>query len=156
MRESKIQNRREFVERIATTALAVGVGATITPWALGADEIKAMRAASAPGPAIKPDNSWLEGIRGNHSQIFDMPIPTGGLGLLHVRNYIHTYRSAFGQSYPHVLAIVGLYGATTLLAYAPSLKLTIAVDLVDSLGHYGGYDAVFKLFEMLEELAASG
>jgi CubicO group peptidase (beta-lactamase class C family) len=50
---------------------------------------------------------------------------------------------------------IGYYGATTLLAYAPSLDLTIAVDLVDSLGHNGGYDAVFSLFAMVEELARS-
>ena len=50
---------------------------------------------------------------------------------------------------------VGYYGATTLLAHAPALNLTVAVDLVDSLGHNGGYDAVFTLFEMLEEMAAS-
>ncbi|MDQ4133576.1 MAG: serine hydrolase [Actinomycetota bacterium] len=50
---------------------------------------------------------------------------------------------------------IGYYGATTLLAYAPSLDLTIAVDLVDSLGHRGGYSAVFTLFEMIEELRYS-
>jgi len=50
---------------------------------------------------------------------------------------------------------IGSYGATALLAYSPSLNLTIAVDLVDSLGHNGGYDAVFTLFEMLETLAGS-
>lgn len=50
---------------------------------------------------------------------------------------------------------IGYYGATTLLAYAPSLDVTVAVDLVDSLGHNGGYAAVLTLFEMLEALAAS-
>lgn len=49
----------------------------------------------------------------------------------------------------------GYYGATTLMAYAPALSLTVAVDLVDSLGHNGGYAAVTTLFEMLEALAAS-
>jgi CubicO group peptidase (beta-lactamase class C family)/peptidoglycan/LPS O-acetylase OafA/YrhL len=55
----------------------------------------------------------------------------------------------------HTFFGIGYYGATTLLAHAPALNLTIAVDLVDSLGHNGGYEAVFVLFEMLEELAAS-
>ena len=50
---------------------------------------------------------------------------------------------------------LGYYGATTLLAYAPSLDLVIAVDLVDSLGHNGGYAAVSTLYEMIEELARS-
>jgi CubicO group peptidase (beta-lactamase class C family)/peptidoglycan/LPS O-acetylase OafA/YrhL len=59
-----------------------------------------------------------------------------------------------GNGDPQFFAI-GYYGATTLLAYAPSLDLTIAVDLVDSLGHNGGYDAVSTLFAMVEELARS-
>ncbi len=50
---------------------------------------------------------------------------------------------------------LGYYGATTLLAYSPTLDLTVAVDLVDSLGHNGGYDAVFALFAMIEKVARS-
>lgn len=45
-------------------------------------------------------------------------------------------------------------GATTLPAYAPAHNVTIAVDLVDSLGTTVGNDAVTRLFEMLEALAA--
>lgn len=50
---------------------------------------------------------------------------------------------------------LGYYGATTLLGYAPSLDLVIAVDLVDSLGYHGGYAAVSTLFEMINKLARS-
>jgi hypothetical protein len=50
---------------------------------------------------------------------------------------------------------IGYYGATTLLAYVPTLDLTVAVDLVDSLGINGGYDSVTLLFEMIEELVRS-
>ncbi|MGK2933932.1 MAG: twin-arginine translocation signal domain-containing protein [Gemmatimonadaceae bacterium] len=117
MTGSQAPNRREFVGRIATTAVAVGIGAMATPSALDAEEIKAMRAATGPGPAVKPDNSWLQGIKGNHAQIFDMPTPNGGFPLLHVRNYMQTYQSAFEMTYPHVLAIVGLYGFTTPMAF---------------------------------------
>ncbi|MEO7647805.1 MAG: hypothetical protein ABIV11_06160 [Gemmatimonadaceae bacterium] len=117
MTGSKGQNRREFVGRIATAAVAVGVGAAAAPARLDAEGIKAMRVATAPGPAIDPDNRWLEGIKGSHAQIFDMPAPNGGFPLLHVRNYMHSYASAFGQRYPHVLAIVGLYGFSTPLAF---------------------------------------
>jgi CubicO group peptidase (beta-lactamase class C family)/peptidoglycan/LPS O-acetylase OafA/YrhL len=49
----------------------------------------------------------------------------------------------------------GYYGATTLLGYVPTLDLTVAVDLVDSLGVNGGYDAVTMLFEMIEEVVRS-
>jgi CubicO group peptidase (beta-lactamase class C family)/peptidoglycan/LPS O-acetylase OafA/YrhL len=47
---------------------------------------------------------------------------------------------------------IGYYGATTLLGHVPTLDLTVAVDLVDSLGVNGGYDAVTMLFEMIDEL----
>ncbi len=50
---------------------------------------------------------------------------------------------------------IGYYGATTLLAYSPTLDLTVAVDLVDSLGHNGGYNAVSTLFAMIEAAARS-
>ena len=50
---------------------------------------------------------------------------------------------------------IGYYGATTLLGYVPTLDLTVAVDLVESLGVNGGYDAVTMLFEMIEELVRS-
>ncbi|MCA1672566.1 MAG: beta-lactamase family protein, partial [Actinobacteria bacterium] len=50
---------------------------------------------------------------------------------------------------------IGYYGATTLLAYAPTLDLTIAVDLTDSLGLRGGYAAVERLYELLDQLARS-
>ena len=50
---------------------------------------------------------------------------------------------------------IGYYGATTLLGYVPTLDLTVAVDLVDSLGLNGGYDAVTMLFEMIEDIVRS-
>lgn len=50
---------------------------------------------------------------------------------------------------------VGYYGATTLLGYVPTLDLTVAVDLTDSLGVNGGYDAVTMLFEMIDQLVRS-
>jgi intracellular sulfur oxidation DsrE/DsrF family protein len=117
MTGSQAHNRREFVGRLATTAVAVGIGAVAAPGVLAAEEIRAVRAATGPGPSLKPDNSWLEGIKGNHAQIFDMPTPNGGFPLLHVRNYMQTYQSAFEMAYPHVLAIVGLYGFTTPMAF---------------------------------------
>jgi hypothetical protein len=108
--------RREFVGRITTGAMALGVGAASTPAAV---------LATTPGldesAAEKWDNSWLNGIKGNHAQIFDMPAPNGGFGLLHILNYIDTYKTELGVSYPSALAIVSLYGMTTLLAFNDSM-----------------------------------
>jgi hypothetical protein len=113
MREPDATTRRDFVGRLTTGAIALGVGAALTPAA-------AFAASPTPdetAPAQKWDNSWLNGIRGNHAQIFDMPAPNGGLGLLHVQNYVDTYKDALGMSYPNVVAIVSLYGMTTPLAF---------------------------------------
>ena len=110
MHEQTATNRREFVERLATGALALGVGAAASP--------SAALAASMQDTTIglaKPDNSWMMGLKGNHAQMFDMPVPNGGFGLFHVLNYIDTYKSDFGLSYPNVIPIVSLYGMTTML-----------------------------------------
>ena len=113
MHEPDATTRRDFVGRLTTSAIALGVGAASTP-------AEAFAASPLPGESVaaqKWDNSWLEGIKGNHAQIFDMPAPNGGFGLLHVQNYIDTYKNALGLSYPKVVAIVSLFGMTTPLAF---------------------------------------
>jgi hypothetical protein len=55
------------------------------------------------------------------------------------------------EGYPWFFG-VGYFGATTLLAHAPSLDLTIAVDLLSSTGQDDYFATVPRLFEMLEEL----
>jgi len=113
MREHNPTSRREFVGRITTGAIALGVGAASTPAAAFATTPSSDESVVA----VKPDNSWLNGIKGNHAQIFDMPAPNGGFGLLHVLNYIDTYKTELGVDYPRALAIVSLYGMTTPLAF---------------------------------------
>ncbi len=105
--ESKGSSRREFVERLATGALAIGAGGASFP---------AIASAATQAPPA-PDDSWLKGIKGNHAQIFDMPAGGGGFPLLHVRNYLGTYKSAFNMVPPHVIAIVSLYGMSTPLGF---------------------------------------
>ena len=50
---------------------------------------------------------------------------------------------------------IGHHGATTVVAYAPTLDMTIAVDLVDSLWEDDRLASVEWLFEMIEGLAAN-
>ncbi len=112
MQEHNSTTRREFVGRLTTGAIALGVGAATSPASAfaGTDSI----------PQVAPptwDNTWLNGIKGNHAQIFDMPAPNGGFGLLHILNYIDTYKEALGLSYPKVVTLVQLYGMTTPLAF---------------------------------------
>lgn len=111
MHQQDATNRREFVERVAASALAIGVGAGAPAAAFAAPSPNDTRAA------LKPDNSWLNGIKGNHAQIFDMPAPSGAFPLLHVRNYMQTYKDTYGLTYPNVISIVSLYGMTVPLAF---------------------------------------
>lgn len=99
-------SRRGFVERVTAGALAIGVGSTSFP------EI-----AEAANASAKPDDSWLQGIKGNHAQIFDMPKADGGFSLFHVNNYLDTYKSAFNIVPPNVVAIVSLYSMTTPMGF---------------------------------------
>lgn len=113
MHESNATTRRDFVGRLTTSAIALGVGTAAAPAAAFAESSTLDETAAAQ----KWDNSWLSGIKGNHAQIFDMPAPNGGFGLLHVQNYVDTYKGALGLSYPNVVAIVSLYGMSTPLAF---------------------------------------
>lgn len=99
-------SRREFIERVTASAVAIGVGSA----SLAAE-------ASASEPSAKPDESWLHGVKGNHAQIFDMPQPQGGFALIKVSNYLDTYKSAYDLVPPKVVAIVGLWGNTTPLGF---------------------------------------
>jgi len=56
-----------------------------------------------------------------------------------------------GEGVPRFLA-AGYYGATTLLAYLPSLDMTLAIDLVDSLWEDDQYAPVSDLIERIERL----
>lgn len=111
--DERTTSRREFVERVTAGALAIGVGSASLPAIAGA------AATARASETAKPDNAWLDGIEGNHAQIFDMPRSGGGFGLFHVLNYFDTYKSSFGLTAPKVVAIVGLYGATAPGATTP-------------------------------------
>jgi intracellular sulfur oxidation DsrE/DsrF family protein len=122
-------DRRAFLGRAAATA-AAAAGLGVAPASL--------LAAAAPAPpagAAKPDDAWLDGLKGKHRQIFDMPQPAGGLPMIHVRNFLDTYKSAYGLGYPDVNAVVGLYGFTVPLALTDELwekyELGKAISQVD-------------------------
>jgi len=117
-------NRRAFIER-ATVAAA---GLAAAPAAMLAVPTSPRRA--------EPNDGWLRALKGKHRQIFDMPQPAGGLPMIHVRNYIETYRTAYGQSYPDVNAVAGLYFMTVPLAFTDPMwekyKLGAAANVLDA------------------------
>ena len=121
-----ITDRRTFLGRSALAAAALA-----TPAALHA-------AASGPtgARAAAPNDGWIDGLRGRDRMIFDMPRPTTGLPMYHVRNYLDTYRAAYDRAHPDVDAVVGLYAATVSLALTDAAwakyGLGGAIGVVDS------------------------
>jgi intracellular sulfur oxidation DsrE/DsrF family protein len=92
------------------------VGATLALGAAGAVPLDLERLTPR-GPRPEPDTSdkWLADLKGKHRQIFDMPAPSGGSGLLHVRNWYATWHDAYGVAEKDMNALVTLYGRTVPL-----------------------------------------
>ncbi len=108
MTEYSLPKRREFIGRLAAGAVAIGLTGSL-PSALVAENVARSD--------MKPSDKWLESVKGKHRQFFDMPNHENGMGLLHVRNYLNTMRDTYNAKHPHVTAVVGLYGMTTMLGF---------------------------------------
>ena len=102
--------RREFLGKLAGGAVALGVGG------IGARKAFAV-AIEATSASPTPSDRWLSQLTGEYRQLFDTPNPSGGMGLMHVRNYLDTYRDTYHVTHPAVTAVCTLYGGTTMLAF---------------------------------------
>ncbi|NOT08860.1 MAG: hypothetical protein HOP28_11715 [Gemmatimonadales bacterium] len=88
--------RRGFFARLAAAA---GTAAALPSRAL------------AQGSPASPHDRWLTGLTGAHKCFFDFPEHDGGRPLLHIMNYINTYKAAYGAA-PGTINTVGTcYGA---------------------------------------------
>ena len=99
-------DRRAFLGRSALAAAALAAPAAL----------HAAVTAPAATKAAPSRDAWLDRLRGRHRMVFDMPRPTAGVPMYHVRNYLDSYRAAYGLSHPDVDAVVGLYAMTVPLA----------------------------------------
>lgn len=88
--------RRGFLARLAGAAAALTAG------------------GSLPGATLAAQGSahdrWLTGLKGAHRCLFDFPSHAGGLPLIHMYNYINTYKSAYAAPNTAVNAVGTLYG----------------------------------------------
>jgi hypothetical protein len=111
--ESLTTHRRGFFARLAAAGAAfVATGAL--PASLSAEGTR----SAHPHPSDK----WLEKMNAKHRQIFDMPQPSGGLPLIHVRNYLNTYRDAYKlKPGDDVKAAASLYFMTVPLAFTDAM-----------------------------------
>ena len=88
--------RRGFLARLAGAAAALTAGASLPAGTLAAQ-----------GSA---HDRWLTGLKGAHRCLFDFPGHGGGLPLIHIYNYVNTYRAAYGEPGSSVNAIGTFYG----------------------------------------------
>ena len=88
--------RRGFLARLAGAAAALTAGGSLSAGALAAQ-----------GSA---HDRWLTGLKGAHRCLFDFPGHGAGLPLIHVYNYVNTYRTAYGEPASSVNAIGTFYG----------------------------------------------
>lgn len=91
--------RRGFLARIAGAAAALTAGAAL-------DRPLAAEAAQA-----SPHDAWLAKMTGAHRCFFDAPQHGDGLPLIHIMNYINTYRNAYGVPASRINTIMTCYGA---------------------------------------------
>lgn len=97
--------RRGFLGRVGAAAL------------LGLTSWKPFALVAETTDQIDAKDKWLDDLKGKHRQFFDMPAPNGGLPLLHVRNWLNTWRDAYGTPDKELSAVGSLYGANTLVAF---------------------------------------
>ena len=106
----RFTHRRGFLAR-ATAAVASVVAMKSLPHS--ADELMAQAK-----PAADPDK-WLAGLTGKHRCLFDAPTHDGGLPLIHMLNYINTYKTAYGVPTSEVNAVGTFYGPPAETASMP-------------------------------------
>ena len=123
----RFTHRRGFLAR-ATAAAASVLAMKAMPGS--ADDLLAQ------GQSAADPDKWLAGITGKHRCLFDAPTSDGGLPLIHMLNYINTYKNAYGVPSSEVNAIGTFYGPP-----APTASMPLGWN--DSLW------AKYKLGEML-------
>lgn len=102
--------RRGFLARSAATLASLAAAGVMAP---------AGRAlARERGSSADPD-AWLDGLKGKHRCLFDAPSHAGGLPLVHMLNYITTYKSAYGAPATEVNAVGTFYGPPGATATMP-------------------------------------
>jgi len=99
--------RRGFLARVFGTAAALGAGSALGEPLAGAQQQPSSH------------DKWLTSLTAPHRCLFDSPLHGGGLPLIHIYNYISTYRSAYGENSSTVDAIGTFYGPPGELASIP-------------------------------------
>jgi intracellular sulfur oxidation DsrE/DsrF family protein len=124
MNTTTLTYRRGFLGRILGAAAAAGlVGVSA--------EAQNKTAASATGP-----DAWITEVKGTHRCLFDFPQHKNGTPLLHILNYLNTYKEAY-KSAPGTVGAVGTFYAIGSQSSIP-LAFNDAMWAKYGLGDYTG------------------
>src|SRR5215813_13990681 len=96
MNTTDVTYRRGFLGRILGAAAGAGI--------LGMGSAEAQTKAA---PAGGPD-AWIGEVKGTHRCLFDFPQHKNGVPLLHILNYLNTYKEAY-KAAPGSAGAVGTF-----------------------------------------------
>jgi intracellular sulfur oxidation DsrE/DsrF family protein len=99
MKTTDLTYRRGFLGRILGAAAAGGF--------ISMGTAEAQNKAAAPAPDNGPD-AWIREVKGTHRCLFDFPQHKNGAPLLHVLNYLNTYKEAY-KAAPGTAGAVGTF-----------------------------------------------
>ena len=124
---SSSSHRRGFLGRVGAV-VGLGLMARL-PAELSAEAVQ------GPDPVDKADK-WLDTLKGKHRMLFDSPAPSGGLPLLHIRNWLNTWRDGYGMKDGELSAVGTLYGKTVPLGFSDDMwvkyKFGAALEITDA------------------------
>src|SRR5262245_17245329 len=119
--------RRGFLGRVFGAVAAAGF--------MGVGSAEAQNQKKAAAPDAGPD-SWIGEVKGTHRCLFDFPQHKNGVPLLHILNYLNTYKEAY-KAAPGSAGAVGTF-------YSVGNQASIALAFNDAmwakygLGDYTG------------------
>jgi hypothetical protein len=119
MKSTDTTPRRRFLARIFGAVAALPLVGT--------------RAAAAQPSAA---DDWIKEVKGTHRSFFDFPQHKNGFPLLHILNYVNTYREAYKAAPGQVGAVGSFYGIGTQASI--SLGFNDAMWAKYKLGEYTG------------------
>ena len=140
MNKTDLTYRRGFLGRVFGAVAAAGF--------MGASTAEAQTTktpAKAPAaPATGPD-AWISEVKGTHRCLFDFPQHKNGVPLLHILNYLNTYKEAY-KAAPGSVGAVGTFYALGTQSSIP-LGFNDAMWAKYGLGEYLGLkDASGKVY----------
>ena len=128
MNTTDVTYRRGFIGRVFGAVAAAGF------MGMGTAEAQTQTKTAA-APAAGPD-AWISEVKGTHRCLFDFPQHKNGVPLLHILNYLNTYKEAY-KAAPGSVAAVGTFYAIGGQASIP-LGFNDAMWAKYGLGDYTG------------------